>query len=239
MPADDIGLAIIGCGAIGRARAELAREHPAVGWIGLCDIDANSPGPRLRRAGRFHYQRLPDTGGAPRGERRHRGNRGERTSTRSLLRPKQATRFAGKPLATNPIESEKWLAAITDLGINAVVGSPSASGDFPAARRRINDRYGLEIGIGGTRGVIDIEDTHRDAVPASDLGQGAGYKTKVLRTRRRTRRRISSASTHPRISTTAPRGDRGRRNHDLAQPPNTRMPHPATRQPRTANATSS
>ena len=36
---DGVGLAIIGCGTIGRIRAQLAREHPAVTWLGLCDID--------------------------------------------------------------------------------------------------------------------------------------------------------------------------------------------------------
>ncbi|MFH1490467.1 MAG: gfo/Idh/MocA family oxidoreductase, partial [Pseudomonadota bacterium] len=36
--------------------------------------------------------------------------------------------------------------------------------------------YGIEIGIVGTRGVIDVEDTHRDLVLASEIAQGAGYK---------------------------------------------------------------
>ena len=35
--------------------------------------------------------------------------------------------------------------------------------------------YGIEIGIVGTKGVIDIEDTHRDLVLASEQPQGAGY----------------------------------------------------------------
>ena len=35
--------------------------------------------------------------------------------------------------------------------------------------------YGIEIGIVGDKGVIDIEDTHRDLVLASDVAQGAGY----------------------------------------------------------------
>ena len=35
--------------------------------------------------------------------------------------------------------------------------------------------YGLEVGIVGTEGVIDIEDTHRDVVLASNKPQGAGY----------------------------------------------------------------
>jgi len=35
--------------------------------------------------------------------------------------------------------------------------------------------YGLEIGIVGTHGVIDIEDTHRDVVLATSKPQGAAY----------------------------------------------------------------
>ena len=35
--------------------------------------------------------------------------------------------------------------------------------------------YGIEIGIVGDKGVIDIEDTHRDLVLASEVAQGAGY----------------------------------------------------------------
>ena len=35
-----IGLAVIGCGTIGRIRAVLAREYPGVGWLGLCDVNA-------------------------------------------------------------------------------------------------------------------------------------------------------------------------------------------------------
>ena len=34
----EIGLAIVGCGPIGRIRAELARGYPGVGWLGVCDI---------------------------------------------------------------------------------------------------------------------------------------------------------------------------------------------------------
>ena len=35
---EDIGLAVIGCGPIGRIRAELARDYPGIGWLGVCDI---------------------------------------------------------------------------------------------------------------------------------------------------------------------------------------------------------
>ncbi|NIO10434.1 MAG: Gfo/Idh/MocA family oxidoreductase, partial [Deltaproteobacteria bacterium] len=38
--------------------------------------------------------------------------------------------------------------------------------------------YGIELGIVGTQGVIDVEDTHRDLVIASELPQWAGYRPK-------------------------------------------------------------
>ena len=44
---EQIGLAIIGCGTIGRIRAEFARAYPGVGWIGLCDLKSDL-GHRLR-----------------------------------------------------------------------------------------------------------------------------------------------------------------------------------------------
>ena len=37
----EIGLAVIGCGTIGRIRAILARDYPAVSWLGLCDLKAD------------------------------------------------------------------------------------------------------------------------------------------------------------------------------------------------------
>ncbi len=35
----EIGLAVVGSGAIGRIRATFARDYPGVGWIGICDIN--------------------------------------------------------------------------------------------------------------------------------------------------------------------------------------------------------
>ena len=34
-----IGLAVVGCGRVGRIRARCAREYPGTEWLGLCDID--------------------------------------------------------------------------------------------------------------------------------------------------------------------------------------------------------
>ncbi len=38
--------------------------------------------------------------------------------------------------------------------------------------------YGIEIGIVGTKGVIDVEDTHRDLVIATEEPLPAGYRTR-------------------------------------------------------------
>ncbi|HXN68214.1 MAG TPA: gfo/Idh/MocA family oxidoreductase, partial [Bradyrhizobium sp.] len=38
--------------------------------------------------------------------------------------------------------------------------------------------YGLQVGIVGTEGVIDIEDTHRDLVMATEKPIGAGYTSR-------------------------------------------------------------
>ena len=34
-----IGLAVVGCGRVGRIRARCAREYPGTEWLGCCDID--------------------------------------------------------------------------------------------------------------------------------------------------------------------------------------------------------
>ena len=38
--------------------------------------------------------------------------------------------------------------------------------------------YGLQVGVVGTRGVLDIEDTHRDAILVSEMPQRAGSQPK-------------------------------------------------------------
>ena len=38
----DIGLAIVGCGTIGRIRAEFARDYHGIGWLRLCDTSAEA-----------------------------------------------------------------------------------------------------------------------------------------------------------------------------------------------------
>ncbi len=280
-----IGLAIIGCGTIGRIRAMLAREHPGVTWLGL--VDRHEP---------TALQLAKDTDADFVG-----------TDIAELLKRPEVTAviistdesqhvdpimqaaaygfpmFIEKPLATDPMESAAVLAAIESHGVDAVVGYtnrfrrrfltvkqklrdgqigevtgvvtrafmnrmvPYATlskavdksnltpmvvsgthsldmsmwlmeGKNPVeVYARSNDKllgesgtkdstfgvftmddgtlfsmciswalpvvwpgavYGLEIGIVGTKGVIDIEDTHRDVIVASEIPQPAGYRSR-------------------------------------------------------------
>jgi myo-inositol 2-dehydrogenase/D-chiro-inositol 1-dehydrogenase len=280
-----IGLAIIGCGTIGRIRAVLARETVAVDWLGLCDIDEETA------------QRLADDTGAD----------FVTTDFRELLAQPEVTAvivataenehvepilaatelgvpmFIEKPLATDPVESARVLAAIEAAGVDAVIGyTQRFRRRFQTVKQRLRDGqigevtsvvtrafmnrmvplatlrktterdtltpmvvsgthsldmsmwlmegkepvevyarsidtalrdlgtkdatfgvftmddgtlfsmninwalptvwpgavYGLEIGIVGTKGVIDIEDTHRDVILATEIPQPAGYTSK-------------------------------------------------------------
>lgn len=282
---DGIGLAIIGCGTIGRIRALLAREHPAVTWLGLCDID-EEVGQRLGADADADFFT---------GDFRELLSRPEvtavivATAENEHVEPiLEAVRhrhplFIEKPLATDPVESERVLQAIEGNEVDAVMGyTQRFRRRFLTAKQRLRDGqigdvtsvvtrafmnrmvpvatlartplkraltpmvvsgthsldmsmwlmegkepvevyarsgdqslreigakdftfgiftmhdgtvwsmninwalpviwpgavYGLEIGIVGTRGVIDIEDTHRDVILASEIPQGAGYQPK-------------------------------------------------------------
>ena len=279
---NEIGLAIVGCGTIGRIRAILARDYPGVGWLGLCDIKAELH-QRLKADARADFSTTDfhellnrpevtavivatdeNNHGAPILAATERGQ--------SL--------FIEKPIATDARESLKILRAIEASGVDAVMGYtqrfrrrflavkerlingqigevhsvvtrafmnrmvPIATISRTQNRRHLTPMvvsgthsidlsmwlmegktpvsvyarstdpvmskwgtkdstfglfqmddgtifsmnicwglpevwpgsvYGLEIGIVGTRGVIDIEDTHRDLVLATEVAQGGGY----------------------------------------------------------------
>ncbi|MBT6190295.1 MAG: Gfo/Idh/MocA family oxidoreductase [Tateyamaria sp.] len=277
-----IGLAIIGCGTIGRIRAELARAYPGIGWIGLCDLKSDVG------------QKLADDIQADffTNDYRELLKRPEVTATivatdenfhfdPTMLAVEMGhSLFIEKPLATDARQSAQILAAIEGAGIDAVIGYTNRFrrrflavkerlitgqiGDVHtvvtrafmnkmvpiATVQRTQDRatltpmvvsgthsldmslwlmegktpvsvfaqstdrvlgewgtkdstlgiftmddgtifsmniswalpevwpgavYGIEIGIVGSEGVIDIEDTHRDLVMATNVAQGAGY----------------------------------------------------------------
>ncbi len=279
----ELGLAVIGCGVVGRMRATLAKDFPGIGWIGLSDINERV-GMSLKRdiqadyfTTNFHdLVKRPEVDAVI-----------VATSTWSHVEPALAAvergvpMFIEKPLATDARDSAKVLAAIEKSGVDAVVGytqrfrrrflvvkervDQGQIGDITAAVTRafmnrmaptgevrltqdrryltpmvisgthsldmclwimgeaakpvsvfarstnkvmselgtkdatfgvftMADRsiwsmnicwalpkewpgavYGLEIGIVGTKGVIDIEDTHRDVILATELPQGPAY----------------------------------------------------------------
>ena len=278
----EIGLAIIGCGTIGRIRAELARAYPGVGWIGLCDLKSDI-GEKL--AADIDADFFTN-------DYRELLKRPEVTATivatdenfhfaPTMLAVEMGhSLFIEKPLATDARQSAQILSAIQDAGVDAVIGYTNRFrrrflavkerlitgqiGDVHtvvtrafmnkmvpiATVQRTQERatltpmvvsgthsldmslwlmegknpvsvyaqstdkvlgewgtkdstlgiftmddgtvfsmniswglpevwpgavYGIEIGIVGSEGVIDIEDTHRDLVMATNVAQGAGY----------------------------------------------------------------
>jgi len=279
----ELGLAVVGCGVVGRMRATLAKDFPGIGWIGLSDM--NEP----------VGQKLKDDIGADffTNDFRELIARPEvdaviiATSTWAHVEPTLAAveqghmLFIEKPLATDAQQSAEVLAAIEAAGVDAVVGytqrfrrrflvvkeriQTGQIGEFNCAvvrafmnrmaptgevrltqdRRHLTPMvvsgthsldmafwlmgdagkpvsiyarstekimkelgtkdatfgvftmengsmfsmnicwalpkewpgavYGLEIGIVGTEGVIDIEDTHRDVILATENAQGPAY----------------------------------------------------------------
>ncbi|MBT3349893.1 MAG: Gfo/Idh/MocA family oxidoreductase [Nitrospinaceae bacterium] len=119
-----MGLAIIGCGKIGRIRAELAKDYPGVEWLGLCDINEKF-GKQLAadtEADFFttDYKELlarPEVNSAiiATEENEHFGPVMASVEQGHDL-------FIEKPLATNAMESAEILKAIEGEGIDAVVG---------------------------------------------------------------------------------------------------------------------
>tara|TARA_Y100001960_G_scaffold197983_1_gene207159 strand:- start:1809 stop:2945 length:1137 start_codon:yes stop_codon:yes gene_type:complete len=278
-----IGLAVIGCGVVGRIRATIAQEYPGIGWIGLSDKNEKL-GQKLKEdlGADFYsndYKELI--------ERPEVDAVIIATSTWAHAEPTIIAANAGhtlfieKPLATDARESAQVLSSIKENKVDAVVGytqrfrrrflvvkekiqsgqignvrsavtrafmnrmAPMGEVRLTQDRRfltpmvvsgthsldmclwlmgenaqpvsifaRSNDSvmselgtkdatfgvftmedgaiwsmnicwalpkewpgavYGLEIGIVGTKGVIDIEDTHRDVVMATEIPQGPAY----------------------------------------------------------------
>ena len=279
----ELGLAVVGCGVVGRIRATLAKDYPGIGWIGLSDMN-EGVGQKLKNDINADYYtndfreliRRPEVDAVI-----------VATSTWAHVEPtltavEQGHKlFIEKPLATDARQSLEILSAIESNNIDAVIGytqrfrrrflvvkeriQSGQIGEFNCAvvrafmnrmaptgeTRLTQDRryltpmvvsgthsldmafwlmgdagkpvsiyarsrdvimkelgtkdatfglftmengsmfsmnicwalpkewpgavYGLEIGIVGTEGVIDIEDTHRDVILATDNPQGPAY----------------------------------------------------------------
>ncbi|MFC1665660.1 Gfo/Idh/MocA family protein [Pseudomonadota bacterium] len=285
----ELGLAVVGCGVVGRMRATMAKDFPGIGWIGLADVNKDL-GQKLKDDIDADYFTT---------EFRDLIARPEvdaviiATSTWAHVEPTLAAAERGlsmlieKPLATDARESARVLAAIEAAGADAVVGytqrfrrrflavkervDKGQIGTFTAAvtrafmnrmaptgevrltqdrrfltpmvvsgthsldmtfwimgeaaepvsvyarstaavMRDLNTKdatfgvftmeggalfsmnicwalpkewpgavYGLQIGIVGTEGVIDIEDTHRDVILATEHPQGPAYNPDGLK----------------------------------------------------------
>ena len=283
MTSDRIGLAVVGCGAIGRIRAVLARETVAVDWLGLCDIDdAVARGLAADTEADFVTTDFRELLARPEvtaviiatDENQH---------VEPILAAVElgVPLFIEKPLAADLDDSARVLQAIEDNDIDAVVGyTQRFRRRFQTVKQRLRDGqigdvtsvvtrafmnrmvpistlaktdrrenltpmvvsgthsldmcmwlmegktpvevyarsidtvlgsigtkdatfgvftmddgtlwsmniswalpvvwpgavYGLEIGIVGTKGVIDIEDTHRDVIVASEIPQPTQHR---------------------------------------------------------------
>jgi len=279
----EIGLAVVGCGTIGRIRTMLASNFPGVRWIGVCDLKENLAQKLAEDAQADFYTT----------DYRELLKRSEvnaviiATDENQHVAPtlqaveRRVDMLIEKPLATDAKESQKILNAIQAGGVDAVVGYTNRfRRRFLAIKERIKTKqigevtsattrafmnrmvpiatvrrterrktltpmvvsgthsldmslwllegkepveiyarsvdkvlgkwgtkdatfglftmkdgtlwsmniswalptvwpgavYSLEIGIVGTKGVITIDDTHRDLVLATEVVQGAGYK---------------------------------------------------------------
>jgi len=280
-----IGLAIIGCGTVGRIRAVLAREHPSVSWIGLCDVHEETLQALAGDVDADFVTNDPQELLARDEVTAVIVATAENEHVDPILAAvdRAVPLFIEKPLATDPVESARVLAAIEAAGVDAVVGyTQRFRRRFQTVKQRLRDGqigevtsvvtrafmnrmvpdatlrkttersnltpmvvsgthsldmsmwlmegkepvevyarsadrvlgemgtkdatfgiftmddgtifsmninwalptvwpgavYGLEIGIVGTKGVIDIEDTHRDVILATEIPQPAGYASK-------------------------------------------------------------
>src|SRR5680860_1466278 len=118
------GLAIIGTGTIGRGRAELAREHPGLGWLGVCDIDEDLCRAVAEKTNAdFMTTDFRELVARPEVDAVIVAT-DENWHVDPILASVEYGHelFIEKPLATDPIDSARVLKAIEDAGIQAVVG---------------------------------------------------------------------------------------------------------------------
>jgi myo-inositol 2-dehydrogenase / D-chiro-inositol 1-dehydrogenase len=120
----DIGLALVGCGTVGRIRGMFARSYPGVKWLGVCDIKENLLN-KLAEDTKADFKtmdyrellRRPEVNAAiiATDENNHVGP--------ILAAVEQGHNLLiEKPLATDVKESYKVLTAINASGVDAVVG---------------------------------------------------------------------------------------------------------------------
>ena len=119
-----IGLAVVGCGVIGRMRATMAKDYPGIGWIGLADMNEKVGNKLKSDIGADYFTT----------DYRELINRPEvdalivATSTWAHVEPtllgaaKRIPMLIEKPLATDARQSLEVLNAIKKAGVDACVG---------------------------------------------------------------------------------------------------------------------
>ena len=121
---NEIGLAIIGCGTIGRIRAEFARDYPGVTWLGLCDVKEEL-GKQLAIDAKadFFTKDFEELINRPEVNAVMIITEENKHTEPTLLAVEQGHKlFIEKPLATEARESAQILQAIDNAKIDAVVG---------------------------------------------------------------------------------------------------------------------
>jgi predicted dehydrogenase len=122
--ATPIGLAVIGCGTIGRIRAILAQNYPAVEWLGLCDLNED----RARSLGELTGADFYTTDAEELLSRPEVNATIIATDETGHPQPTLTAiehghdLFIEKPLATTVLESLEVDQAIREAGIDAVMG---------------------------------------------------------------------------------------------------------------------
>ncbi len=119
-----IGLAIIGAGRVGLFRGEVAARHPAVGWIGIAELNHNRGGDVAARIGAdfvtTDYKELlkrPEVNAVIIATDEHL-----HVAPVLAAAERGASLMIEKPLATDLAESARVLKAIQGAGVDAVVG---------------------------------------------------------------------------------------------------------------------
>ena len=122
----DIGLAIIGCGTIGRIRAKFARDYPGIGWLGLCDIDESLGRELAEEVGAdFFTTDFEELIVRPEVQATMIITDENRHTEPTLKAVDQGHKlFIEKPLATEARESKQILDAITADGLDACIETP-------------------------------------------------------------------------------------------------------------------
>ena len=119
-----IGLAIVGCGRVGRIRGRCAAEYPGVEWIGCCDVDEGRAKALAEELGADFYctdykellaRSEVNAAVLATDENEHAGTLWAAIEAGHSI-------LVEKPLATNAVESASIVEAAEKAGVDLLVG---------------------------------------------------------------------------------------------------------------------